>query len=626
MAGRKSTAPEISRRDFLNGVALSVAAGLAPRELFAARRYPPALTGMRGNHPGSFEAAHQLAWNQARPPRPAEQTDATYDLVIIGGGLSGLAAAFLYQQRHGGRVLVLDNHDDFGGHAKRNEFSVGGQRLIGYGGSQSIDSPATYSPEARQILADVGVRTEPFYDYFDRGYFERRGLKPTIFFEAERYGENRLVLNALGDYRGAPDPDEAAAAISAYPISDAAKGSFRELLDYQADPFDDLDNAAKIAKLRGMTYSAYLAEVLGVHDEVVGILRDKIKGLWGVGWDSLSALEAWRSGEPGTAGLRIEEHAAGDGHGAEPYIFHFPDGNAGVARALVGRLVPEAFPARTMEAQVLADVDYSLLDVKGAPTRVRLNALALDLRNTADGRHVDVTYVRDGRAERVRGRHAIMAGYLHMLPYLCPEVGAEQKAAIGYAEKVPLVYLSLAVRNWRAFAELGTHSIYVPQSDFMHSFGLDFPVSMGGYEFTRSPDTPTVVHGSFIPAAPGLGLSAREQHVAGRARIYDMRYEDFERLIVRQLDGAVGGGGFDVERDLAAITVNRWPHGYAYEYNDFFDPPDYGPQKGPHIRARERLGRISIANSDAAAFAYVDGAFDSAHRAVTEVLGEKKPA
>jgi spermidine dehydrogenase len=149
---------------------------------------------------------------------------------------------------------------------------------------------------------------------------------------------------------------------------------------------------------------------------------------------------------------------------------------------------------------------------------------------------------------------------------------------------------------------------------------------MGGYEFTRSPDTPTVVHGSFIPAAPGLGLSAREQHVAGRARIYDMRYEDFERLIVRQLDGALGSGGFDVERDLAAITVNRWPHGYAYEYNDFFDPPDYGPQKGPHIRARERLGRISIANSDAAAFAYVDGAFDSAHRAVTEVLGEKKPA
>jgi len=156
MAGRKSTAPEITRRDFLNGVALGVAAGLAPRELLAARRYPPALTGLRGNHPGSFEAAHQLAWNHVRPARPAEQTDATYDLVIVGGGLSGLAAALLYQQRHGGRVLVLDNHDDFGGHAKRNEFHQAGEMRLALGGVHNLEYPK-FSARANAMLDRLGI-------------------------------------------------------------------------------------------------------------------------------------------------------------------------------------------------------------------------------------------------------------------------------------------------------------------------------------------------------------------------------------------------------------------------------------------------------------------------------------
>jgi spermidine dehydrogenase len=207
-----------------------------------------------------------------------------------------------------------------------------------------------------------------------------------------------------------------------------------------------------------------------------------------------------------------------------------------------------------------------------------------------------------------------------MVPHICSEVPEAQSEAIAYATKVPLVYLSIAVRNWRAFEKLGFHSIYVPRAELMHSFGLDFPVSMGGYRYASDPDQAAVIHGSYVPALPDEGLSAREQHIAGRRRLFEMTFDDFERGIVRQLDGALAAGGFDAARDIAAITVNRWPHGYAYEYNDYSDPPDWGREKGPHVLGRAQLGRISIANSDAAAYAYVDGAIDAAHRAVSEQL------
>ena len=185
---------------------------------------------------------------------------------------------------------------------------------------------------------------------------------------------------------------------------------------------------------------------------------------------------------------------------------------------------------------------------------------------------------------------------------------------------MPLVYISIAVRNWRAFADLGYHSITIPKPDLMHSFVMDFPVSMGGYRYTQSPDEPTVIHGTFVPAYPDQGLSSREQHTRGRRELYEMSFEDFERRIVGQMDGALRPGGFDAGRDIAAITVNRWPHGYAYEYNELSDPPGVNRNNGPHIAGRAQIGRISIANSDAQAYAYVNGAIDAADRAVNEQL------
>ena len=613
---------DITRRDFLNGIALGTVAGasLSPLDLFAKNGdgdyYPPLLTGMRGSHAGSFEVAHAVAWTGAKFPMPAALTDRVYDLVVVGGGISGLAAAFLYRQQAGkdAKILVLDNHDDFGGHAKRNEFVVDGRTLIGYGGSQSIDGPASYSREARQLLIDVGIDTERFYDYYDQDYFARHELGNGMYFSAKHYGRDATVPG-FGRRGSGPDP----VVVDRFPLPEADRAALRKLLENESDLAPDLPNDAKVAWLRKTSYRDFLLQTAGVPESVYLLFRDNVRGLWGVGWDALSTLEAHRSGMPGTRRIAVDLPES-EGHDDEPYIFHFPDGNAGVARSLVRWLLPEAVPGRTMEDLVTSRVDYAKLDSPGSACRIRLNSTAVDVRLADGGKAVDVTYVHAGTPYRVRGRHAILACYNSIIPKICPEVPAAQAAAIAQSTKVPLVYISVAVRNWQAFAKLGFSNVSIPQAALMHSFGLDFPVSIGDYRYTQSPDEPTVIHGTFVPAVPDQGLKAREQHRLGRRALYEMTWDDFEDGIVAQMQGALAPGGFDAERDIAAITVNRWPHGYAYEYNDYADPPDFGPDKGPHIAGRAQIARISIANSDASAYAYVNGAIDAAHRAVAEQL------
>ena len=616
----------ISRRDFINGFALSLAAGtsLSPLELLAKQGsgsgvyYPPSLTGLRGSHPGSFEVAHALAWGGATFSRPVEQTDDVYDLVVLGGGLSGLSAAHLYREKVGpdARILVLDSHDDFGGHAKRNEFDVDGEQLICYGGSQSIDTPGHYSPVASQLLKDVGIDTQRFYDYFDRSYYKDRNLRNGIYFSKEVYGADSVKANVTR----VPDDTDVTKIVDSYPLSDESRAAFIRLLQGDTDYLEGKSRDEKISLMKAMSYMDFLEKTAGVPEEVTLVLRDTIKGFWGFGWDALSALEGYRLGMPGTYHLGIGE-LEGEAPGRdEPYIFHFPDGNAGVARSLVRQLIPDAVPGRTMEDLVLSRVDYSLLDRESNNTRIRLNCTGVDTRHVDGDRFVDVTYVRDGRTYRVRSKHAILACYNNIVPHICPDISAAQTEAIAATTKIPLVYISVAVRNWKAFENLGYQSFYIPQGILMHSFGMDFPVSMGGYEFTQKSNEPTVIHGTYCPTVPSQGLTEREQHVAGRRHLYELSFADLERDIVRQMSGALEDGGFDAGRDIAAITVNRWPHGYAYEYNELFDPPEWNRYNGPHQAGSAQMGRISIANSDASAYAYVNGAIDAADRAVKEQI------
>lgn len=615
----------ITRRDFMNGVAIAItASAVGPMQASAnspPRPYPPSLIGLRGAHAGSFETAHALAWEGKHWTRPKALTDGLYDLVIVGAGLSGLAAAHLFREKTGPdtRILIIDNHDDFGGHAKRNEFDIDGKKIIGYGGSQSIDGPSHFSSGSKAILAALGVDVAKFYGYFDQEFYAKRGMRGGLFLDKKTYGADALSDLPFSFWSEAPKSSVVKRALKTLPLKDETKDAFRKLVLDDSDFLTAMSIDEKITLLRSISYEDYLRRYAGAPEEFILLLRKTHLGLWGCGWDVLSALEATRWEMPGTTALGVTDAIENDHESDDPYIFHFPDGNASLARLLVRKLLPAVAQGSTMEDMVGAQFDYSALDQERGATRIRLNATAVDLRHSPTGKSVDVVYVKDGAAQRVRGRHVVMAGYLAMAPYMCSEMPEPQKEAVRFFTKIPLVYGNVALRNWRAFEKAGYSRFYSPSS-FYETMSLDFPVSISDYKFSASPDEPILLHLQHVPIAPGEGLNEKDQHREGRRRLYAMTFDDFESALVDQLTAMLGPHGFDADRDIAGITINRWPHGYAYEYNELFDRPDWSPENGPHLKARERLNRISFANSDSSAYAYVNGAFDAAIRAIDEQI------
>src|SRR5258708_3019684 len=241
----------ITRRGFLNGVALTAGAALIPPEVWGAAEpdrepqnssgyYPPAKAGLRGSHAGSFEAMHSVRdqgfWETA--PKPVD-TGEFYDLVVVGGGISGLSAAHFFRKAPGdkARILILDNHDDFGGHAKRNEFRVGNRTILGFGGTFSIESPAPYSAVAKGLIEELGIDVPSYPKYVSKDLYRSFGLKPHIFFDKETFGADKLVINPRNSGFDESGVNELAGAealrrfLKEAPISEQAKQDFHRLVD-----------------------------------------------------------------------------------------------------------------------------------------------------------------------------------------------------------------------------------------------------------------------------------------------------------------------------------------------------------------------------------------------------------
>jgi spermidine dehydrogenase len=622
----------ITRRDFLNGLAVGVGASmLTPRSLLglgtdefaperAASYYPPALTGLRGSTAGAFEAAHDLKDGFLKITKP-EETGEEYDLVVVGGGISGLAAAWFYQKRSPrARILVLDNHDDFGGHARRNEFQDGGRTYVSYGGTLAIDSPAPYSAVAAGLIRDLGIDVGRWEQALDRKAYS--GLDAATFFDRETFGSDRLVKGIYRETGAGTEIDREALART--PLGPEVQRGILRLETEAFDPWPALSSAEKKSRLLGMSYADFVTKVWSLDDGVVRFYQTRGHGLFGVGPDAISALDGWGLQFPGFAGLKLEpgfvqgmNRDAMRSPEAEHYFFHYPDGNATVVRLLVRALVPEAFPGTGAGSDdiVTARADYGQLDRPGRPVRVRLNSTVVKAANA--GSSVDVTYLRGGTMRQVRGRACVMACWSTIIPHLCRDMPEPQREALAFAVKVPLVYTSVFVRNWRPWKGLGIRSVSCPGA-YWSSVRLDVPVNVGGFHCSTDPDQPIVVKLTRVPGEPGL--SARDQHRAGRQELFDTTFETMERAIRDQMTRALGGGGFDAARDIKAITVNRWPHGYAYQYNALFDRFWRDGREPPCVRARRPFGRIFVANSDADAYAYTDSAIDQAHRAVGEAL------
>ncbi len=622
---------DISRRDFINGVALTVASALTPFEQLAAQAsrrgpYPPALTGLRGSTDEAYAVIHAVAREGRTYDVDSLEPEERYDLVVIGAGLAGLTAAWAFRDRQPkARILILDNHDDFGGHARRCEFRVGNRLLLSYGGSESMVAPGVrYSGELGRILRALRIYPERFEreSVFHRRLYPGLGLSRSVFFDRETFGEDRLVTGdplLLSFDEFAPNNPGARAAdafLADCPLQPEARRGLSELFAGARDYLAGQSTEEKIAALGKTSYRAFLTDICRLPAKAADFFQGRSTDNYGYGIDAIGAIDAMAGGFPGARALLIEDQASGHSEDNEPYVHHFPDGNSSLARALARSLVAGVAPGRTMDDLVTTVFDYSQLDRPGATVRIRLQSTAVVVRNASDGQAVDVGYVKDGELHRVRAGSAVVATYGSAMPYICPEIDKGRGELLASNVKAPLVYTKVVIRNWQSFVRLGTHKIAAPTS-FHTTVKLDYPVSLGGYKFPRRPADPMVLHLVHAPLEPGHDM--RTQARIGRGRLVSTTFAHFERAIRQDLDRMLGRGGFDAERDILAITVNRWSHGYSYAPNSLYD--DVVHLQAQIAAARAKLGNIVFANSDTAWDAYAHSAMEEAVRAVGELLG-----
>ena len=620
---------QITRRDFLDGMALAGGAlALSPLDILAqspssgraSQLYPPSLTGMRGNHPGSFEVAHALAREGQRPDE-FELLDEVYDLVVVGAGISGLTAAYLFRKQFGpdAKILILDNHDDFGGHAKRNEFSSQGHMLLGVGGSLNLEQAAMEEAEL-SLLEEIGVNFAELRESIEPGFLLHDPLsRPGIYLNRAVYGEDRSVVAdwnllwaGIGDVEGA---------IRSLKLSKADEQGLIALVSGENDFLEDIPLVDREHFARKTSYATFLRERVGLSEQAIKITEPWVKALHCAGAEAVSIQEVFRAGAPGLNTFMPMAESGGDEEPVDPDAYRypmFPDGNASVARLLVRQLIPAVVGGDLEQNVVTSQFDYSQLDRESELVRLRLNSTVVNARNLDDDQ-VEVTYVANGQAQAVRAKHCILAGYGGIVPHLCPEVPEAQKAHLAYGVKAPFICTNVLLRNSAAVRKAGVSGYQCPGS-FYSLFAYAPPVNVGDFRVPSEADEPMVVWMLHAPTPRVTnGLSARDAYRLGRHKLLSMSFEEIEAATLSQLSGMFGSAGFDAGRDVEAITVNRWAHGYAYEYMDLHDP-DWPEGEAPHELGRRPIGRIAIANSDAEAAAYVQTAMKAARRAVNELL------
>ena len=545
---------------------------------------------------------------------PVTRLGEKFDLVVVGGGISGLAAAYYYRQKHGQnkKVLILDNHDDFGGHAKRNEHTIDGKLRIGYGGTQTLVNPEDWGRVGQDLLEDLGIDLDRWETAYDQDFYRRHNLGAVTYFSKSVFGEDKVVRHPYSNHynyvQGCMGPkisNEQAAREA--PLSNKGKEQLLRVLNGGYHMIRKVHNLSTDAALRKFldnhSYYDYLKQTLGVDDPGVMRMARHSALDWANSGTDLLGIE----GADGAGAMGFPHRPVYDTD--HPYIYHFPGGNAGFARAFVKKMIPRVAVGNNAEDLVMATFRYDELDKARNDVRIRLNSTVVNVRHASDpssASEVLVTYVHDGKASQVKGNAAVMACYNRIIPHIVSDLPKKQADALSLQRKSPLQYSSVGLRSWKAMKELEIGFAMSP-GNIHQSVMMDFPVSMGGYEFAKGPDEPCLIQMIHCPYGEE-GAPMEDQLVEARYRMLELQFKDYEEEIRAHLNGKLPKDLFDFERDVASITVNRWAHGYSMG----------GPGNSTR-RGRRPFHRITIANSDSAPGADSWDAVRMAIRAVNEL-------
>ena len=607
----------ISRRDFVNGTLLAGAgmllSGHAPGTSIAPADAWNGYGGVgdyrrsNGNTYDVMTTAHAMR-DGAFDRRSAVDTGEVYDLVCVGGGLSGLAAAVFFQKSKGGRCLVIDNHPIFGGEAKRNEFLVDGQRLIAHQGS------------AIYLVPQKGGYTDRFYEVIgmDRSVLEYqrwRGPSPEMPLHQSPYAEPKnygfYFGSQFGKRPGVWVIDPWGRKLDGAPLSDAVKADLMRWRTVRDDgPRPQTEGDAISRQLDTITLEEHLMARHQISRETVRTFLSPVEGGgYGLGPDALSAYCAYA----------IETEFPGDGDAALGDQM-FPDGNTAFARLMVKRLIPDAFAGpHTVDAVWTNNVHFATLDRAAQNTRIRLNATVVRVEHAGDpasAPQVRITYVKGGRLFRVNARAVVMAGGNWTTKHVVRDLPTSHRDAYAQFYRSPCLMANVAVRNWRFLYKMGMSGCR-----WFEGLGNYLSVrrmaTIGSESPTIGPDSPTVLTIKVLFAQPGLPIS--EQGSQGRATLLGTSFAQYERAFREQLGDMFAPGGFDPRRDIAGIILNRWGHAYVNPQPGFFFGVNGEPAPRDVLRNAPH-GRIAFANTDLAGAMDHRNSIREADRAVQQLV------
>ena len=615
----------VTRRDFLNGMLLGAGALLlelpAPLRLFAQSQPSYGFGGIgdyassSGNTPAVINAFQAIQNGDYKSiSREIFDTSESYDLVIVGGGLSGLGAAYEFNKSSlkQAKCLIIENHPIFGGAAKRNEFMVQGERLIGPQASNSFGVIDHSGIPGYDIYSELRIPTE----------FEYGALAPELDpldFDSTNFGY-RLWFDSksIGHYfagQGQDTPGKWVAGLwenklAGAPYPEKVRKDFLRWRNITDRQYDGEDYGRW---LDSMTYKDYLEKLLKLDPEITRYTNPVLASVVGLGCDVISAYTAHEVSMPGFPEFQ--------GHRSlrNSHWHSFPGGNDGFSRYFIKALIPDAIEGQKSFGDIQnSQVRFPALDREGNKVRIRLGSSVVHVKHedgSTPGKSVTVIYRKDGKLYRLKARSVVMACGSRLSRKVVSDLPVNYTAAYDQFHVSPILVANVALTNWRFLYRMGFTACKW-SSGFGFGCNIRKPMFVGNYRPPLHPDKPTVL--TFYISFHQPGISIEEQGESGRRKLLGTSYAEFESLIVGQIKHLFSDTGFEAKKDIAGIILNRWTYAYVNPQPGFYFGKDGKP--APRDVIRKPFGRISFAHAELNGHQHWVAAVDEGRRAARQAL------